>query len=112
MRLTKTAPAMVVLSAAVSLTAFTLAALPVAHADEVDGKGSGDSMIYPDSPDPMESTYPGYWEGGGHAGGTGMEAQNNSPGYTLGGEHAGGTGDESQDDFPGYSQGGESAGAF
>ena len=39
MRLTKTAPAMVVLSAAVSLTAFTLAALPVAHADEVDSKG-------------------------------------------------------------------------
>ncbi|MFN8228287.1 MAG: hypothetical protein U0R18_16390 [Mycobacterium sp.] len=97
---------------AAACAAFALILLPVAHADDVDGKGSGDSMIYPDSPDPMESTYPGYWEGGGHAGGTGMESQNNSPGYTLGGEHAGGTGDESQDDFPGYSQGGQSAGAF
>ncbi len=107
MRLTRTVPPL-----AAACAALTLILLPVAHADEVDGTGSADSMIYPDSPDPMESTYPGYWEGGGHAGGTGDEAQNNSPGYTLGGEHAGGTGNESQDDFPGYSQGGESAGAF
>ena len=83
-----------------------------AFADDVDGVGSFDGALDGTSPDPIEVTYPGYWEVGGHAGGTGNDSENSSPGYTLGGEHAGGTGNEPQDDFPGYSQGGESAGAF
>ncbi len=95
-----------------AVAGLTIAAAAPALADNVDGTGSFEGSMGSDSPDPMESTYPGYWEGGGHAGGTGDEAQNNSPGYSLGGEHAGGTGNDSQDDFPGYSQGGQSAGGF
>lgn len=109
MHLLKIAPAAAVLLAALSLT---LPALPVARADDADGKGSFDSAMYPDSPDPMEPTFPGYWEGGQHAGGTGSESEDLAPPYTEGGQHAGGTGEAADPNPIPYWEGGNQAGAF
>jgi len=68
---------------------------------------TGSSVL---GPDPMESTYPQYWEYGNPAGGTGPAPQPSNIPYTEGGQHAGGTGDTASADQTPYFDEGEDAG--